>query len=157
MAKKKQVIQTTPKQKRAVDNVLSGKFNSKAAALRDAGYSDESAQVSSRVLASEGIKQYLKSFSKSAMKRWNMTIEEKIVSVYMDGLDATKLYGKSAIEHPDHLARKSYADKLSEFFSWSQSPQLAKQQFQQFNFFTTPEKDREVFNDKLKGFLIKNI
>ena len=100
----------TPLQKMAVDNILSGKFKTKKAAMLDAGYSEPvSGNPSQQLAHRKGVQAYLKSLGGKAISKWGMPIEDKVMDVYMEGLDATRLYGKDAIEHPDWGARKSFA------------------------------------------------
>ena len=121
----------TPMQKQAVDNVISGQFVRKngkpnvSAAMRGAGYAESSVHKATETLGkAKGVQAYLKELGGEAMKRWNMSVQDKVMDVYLDGLDATRLFGKDAIEHPDHLTRKAFADRFSEFFGWVQSAQL---------------------------------
>lgn len=144
----------TPRGKRAVDNWLSGKFKTKKDALLEAGYSQSTASTNAHnVFQTQGIQLYLKTLSKISKHRTGLSLPDKVAMVYLDGLEATKLYGKNAIEAPDWQARKAFADKFSEFFGWSH-PQFAPgSKFQQFNFFATPVEERQSFNDDFKVFL----
>ena len=153
MAKRK--VKPTEMQKKAVDNIISGKFKTIKASMTDAGYSDVSAEQPSRALAeTRGVEIYLASLSAKAKKRWDSSLEDKVMDTYMDGLDATKLFGKDGIEHPDWMARKSFADRFSEFFGWvSKNQGPSTPQFNQYNFFSMPAEKRKAFNDNFKGFL----
>ena len=85
---------------------------------------------------------------------------EKTVDVYMDGLKATKLYGKDAVSHPDYAVRKAYADKLVEFMGWRNSPvssEAVGNKTQINNFFVTPKAEQENFNRGFKQFMRKVI
>ena len=154
--KKQYKIKPTEKQKRAVENILSGRFNSKKAALLDAHYSKKSSENAKLMLEKKGVKQYLAALGNNAKKRWNMEIEDKLLNVYMDGLDAEKPYGKDAQLHADHPTRLKFADRLSEFFGWrdqeGKAP-VSSPKMNQFNFFSTPKEEREAFDEKLIKFL----
>src|SRR3990167_6525182 len=145
----------TPMQRQAVDGVLSGKFKKVRQAMRDAGYTEASVHNADRVIGkAKGVEAYLRELGGEAMKRWHMSIQEKVMSVYMDGLDAKKLYGKDAIEYPDHLARKAFADRFAEFFGWVQTAQLSPgSRIQQFNFFGIADEKRKEFNTNFNKFL----
>lgn len=109
----------TPLQKRAIDNIVSGRFRSNAAAMRDAGYSrTTSLRALEKLGRSKGVEVYLKSLGAEALRRWNMSIQEKVIEVYLDGLDATRLVGRKNIEYPDWKVRLATADKFSEFLGW---------------------------------------
>lgn len=109
----------TKKQREAVNNVLSGEYKSIAKAMRAAGYSEKSSYNPKHTLANrKGVQNYIGSLSDSAQKRWNMSLDEKVMDVYLDGLDATKLHGKKGVEYPDYKMRLEYANKVAEFLSW---------------------------------------
>lgn len=147
--------QPTPKQKKAVDNVLSGEFTSFKPALKDAGYSDStSAEPQKNFLKAQGVQVYLKKLDKKAQKRFGMELHEKVADTYLDGLEATKLYGKDGTEHPDSMARLAYADRFAKFFGWvSDGETQAKTKNQQFNFFSTSGEEKENFNNSFIDFL----
>lgn len=144
-------------QKRAVENILSGRFKSRAAAMRDAGYSKTTSHRPTEKLArSKGVQAYLEQLGGEAMKRWNMSIQDKVMSTYLDGLEATKLVGKNAVEHPDYIARKMFADSFANFFGWQRTGIAMPGggiQNNQFNFFSLPEPDKQEFNETFKRFL----
>jgi len=144
----------TPMQKRGVDNILSGNYNAAAPALRDAGYKPSTAIKSQdNFFKAKGVGLYLKTLSKVAKKRWNVSLPDKVALTYLDGLEATKLYGKNAIEAPDYMARKAYADRFAEFFGWTHGDLAPGAKLQQFNFFSVSPEERTEFNDKFKDFL----
>lgn len=148
-------VKTTAKQKQAVDNIVSGKFKSVAAAVRDAGYSDKVAKSASQnVLPARGIEVYLELLDKKAQRQFNLCLKDKVMEVYLDGLDATKRVrvGKRSFMDVDHLARKAFADRFSEFFGWTKETP-PQQQAQQYNFFMFSKVKRDTFNEKFKEFL----
>ncbi len=77
------------------------------------------------------------------------------MNVFYEGLDANKYVGKEAEEVPDHPTRKVFADKMMEFFGWSEQKQIPTQN-NQYNFFSTTKEKQIEFNSKLKQFLRKN-
>ena len=144
----------TPMQKAAVDNLLSGEYKAVAPAMRDAGYSKSSSLQSHKALIGRrGVQNYIKTLSAKAQKRWNTTIEDKVLDTYLDGLEATKLYGKNAIPHPDFMARKAFADRFAGFFGWVREGGLPTGSYQQINFFEVAREERRQFNENFKGFL----
>ena len=155
--KKKEIVyKTTPKQKRAVDNIISGKYPSKRQAMKAAGYTEKSANRPNHALESrQGTKTYLKTLKKRALKKWDSTLEDKVADTYLDGLESTKLYGKNNKEHPDFAVRKRYADFFSSVFGWTpQNEDRARNpQVNTFNFFSIKEDERKQFNKNLKDFL----
>jgi len=153
---------TTPMQKRAIDNILSGKFKTVGGktnlgkAMLAAGYTPSSARVPANLPKRTGVQLYLKRIEKRAKKKLGIPLRDKVMDTYLEGLRATKLYGKEAKEHPDYLARKAYADQFAEFFGWidkHKSGSGAVPAFNQFNFFSVDEKKRQKFNDSFKSFL----
>jgi len=144
----------TPMQKRGVDNILSGKYKTMAPALRDAGYANSVADAPrANFFNLKGVQLYLKTLSKVAKKRWSLSLPDKVAMTYLDGLEATKLMGKNAIEHPDFAVRLTYADRFAEFFGWKNQQPAPGSKLQQFNFFSVPEEDRKDFNERFKIFL----
>ena len=109
----------TPLQRRAVDNILSRQFKSTAEAMRAAGYSTSTSfHALEKLGRSKGIQAYLKLLGADALKRWGLTIEEKVAHVYLDGLDADRPSRRKDIKYPDWKARLASADKISEFLGW---------------------------------------
>ncbi|HZX13020.1 MAG: hypothetical protein UV58_C0013G0008 [Candidatus Wolfebacteria bacterium GW2011_GWC1_43_10] len=154
MPKGRVVYGPTPMQKRGVDNILSGKYNAAAPALRDAGYKPKTViNPQENFFKAQGVGLYLKTLSKVAKKRWNVSLPDKVALTYLDGLEATKLYGKNAIEAPDYMARKVYADRFAEFFGWTHGDLAPGAKLQQFNFFSVDEKTRNDFNSHFREFL----
>lgn len=146
----------TKRQVRAVNNIISGEYKTKADALRAAGYSEKSATHQSATLfKNKGIQTYLRKLNRQSRAKFGVALPDKVAMTYLEGLEATKLFGKDAVEHPDWQARKQFADSFAEFFGWKQ-PQLPSASVnQQFNFFSIPEKDKERFNNNFKSFLGK--
>ena len=154
MPKGRVVYGPTPMQKRGVDNLLSGKYNAAAPALRDAGYTNSTAiRPQDNFFKAKGVGLYLKTLSKVAKKRWNVSLPDKVALTYLDGLESTKFYGKDAIEAPDNMARLAYADRFAKFFGWISNDLPLGSKVQQFNFFSVDEKTRQDFNENFKVFL----
>jgi len=149
------VKQPSKRQKKSVDNILSGKFKDKGSAMRAAGYAKYSASHPNKNLAQrKGVATYLKTLGKVAKKRYNMNLRDKVMMTYLDGLDANKHVGKKAIEVPDHTTRKQFADQFGKFFGWYDvASQAPSSQQNQFNFFSVSDKKREDFNNNFKDFL----
>lgn len=147
-------VKTTDLQRQAIDNVISGKYKHVAPAMRDAGYSKESSLTPRHALFErKGVQVYLRKLDKKSQKRFAMSLPEKVMDVYLDGLEATKLSGKKAIEHPDHPTRMSAADRFAKFFEWVKEPTATGGKYAQFNFFSLAENKRKQFDEKFKDFL----
>ena len=146
----------TPKQKLAVDNILSGRFKTKTAALQDAGYSDRVSRRPAETLGrARGVQIYLKTLDERSRKKFTMDIREKMMDVYFEGISATKLVRGSRSrykEWPDWMARKAFVDRLAEFVGWLQ-PAAPPSGHTQYNFFMVDEAKRAEFNEKFKSFI----
>jgi hypothetical protein len=128
--------ETTAKNKLAVDLLISGQAKSKKDAIRKAGYSQGSVGDASRIFKQVGIVKYLQTLDTKAKEKFGLSIQDKVMSTYFEALDATKLYGKEAVEHPDFGIRIASADRFTKFFGWmSIEPTDDSKQFNQFNFF----------------------
>src|SRR3990167_1627478 len=146
----------TIKQKRAVQNILGGQFRNVAEAMRDAGYSQTTSHRPKEKLANaKGVQAYLEQLGGKAIQKFGMSLEDKVAETYLEGLTATKLYGKNAIEHPDWAARKSFADALASFLGWTKDQSQVGNIHRQFNYFGVSEDQRDVFNKKFSDFLNK--
>ena len=148
----------TPRQKLTTDLILSGKAKSVPDAMRQAKYSDSSVHNATKVFVrSKGVEAYLNSLDEKSREKFGMSIQDKVMNVYYEGLEATKLFGKRAVEYPDHPTRISAADRMAKFFGWETSGiEDEGKQFNQFNFFDVkPEKQKE-FQDNLKKFIKKS-
>lgn len=144
-------VKPTEKQIKAINGVLAGKKPTQA--LTEAGYSPKtSSHVKQNFFHCRGVIQYLAKMDKESLRKFKMHTGEKLIDVYLNGLEATKLHGRNAIEHPDWLARKAFADKLAEFMSWTKEDKV--QTFNnQYNFFSVPLNEREDFNVKFSQFV----
>lgn len=150
----KNKVKPTLKQKAAVDNIVTGKFKSVGAAMRDAGYSAKSSKKPRHALINRrGVEVYLNKLDKMAQKRFSLCLRDKVMETYLDGLDAVKPYGKK--EYPDHMARKAFADRFSEFFGWSREAPPT-QGHAQYNFFMFDKTKQDSFNAKFKDFLTES-
>lgn len=148
----------TAKQKLATDMILSGKAVSVPDAMRKAGYSDSSAHNATKVFTrSQGVDIYLKSLDALSRKKFGMSIQDKVMNVYYEGLEATKLFGKEGIEHADHPTRILAADRMAGFFGWNKvGVEDETKQFNQFNFFNVKQDKQKEFQSNLKEFLKKS-
>ena len=139
-------------QKQAVDNIMSGKFKSKKAALLDAGYAPASANnITQDFLSRKGVQQYIQSFERKAQVRFGMTLDEKIQDVYLDGLDADKPLGKHGEVIQDHKMRKDFADTIQEIRGNLKGKSRANKQI--FNFFMVDKESRNNFNKNFESFV----
>ena len=146
----------TKKQALVVNNILSGKYKSKAQAMKAAGYSEHSSDNPKHILSGrKGIESYLETINQTSVNRFKMPLKNKVMEVFLDGLEANKYYEKSGIEYPDHKLRGEFADRFARFFSWIEGSSESKvNKMQQFNFFNAvPEAEQEKFNGRFKGFL----
>ena len=144
-------VKPTEKQIKAINGVLSGKNPSQA--MTGAGYSRKTtSHTKQNFFHSQGVLQYLAKMDKESLMRFNMNLGDKLVSVYVGGLEATKLHGRNAIEHPDWIARKAFADKLAEFMGWTKEDKTRTFN-NQYNFFAVPLEEREDFNIKFGQFV----
>lgn len=73
---------------------------SKADSAREAGYSEETALTATRSIEGQPAVRDL-------LENAGLT-EEKLLAKVAEGLEATKLYGKEAVVHPDYSARHKY-------------------------------------------------
>ena len=139
-----------PMQKKALDNIMSGKFKTKKAAMLDAGYSESvSATKAHRLASSPSGQDHLQNFGEKAKMKFGMTIESKLQDTYLDGLDADRPWGKNDLI-PDYKVRKDYADKVAEMLGWIRSTTKSDVQF---NFFVMDKKDRSKFNRMFSDFV----
>jgi len=142
-------IQATDLQIKAVDNVLSGKFDSTAAAMRDAGYSKTSAiNPWLNLFERKGVQWYLEKINREYKQGTGITLPDKVMKVYTEGLDAKDKEGLT-----DHNTRKKFADEFSKFFGWKTEQQELPHQMNQYNFFSTNKDKQGEFNKNLKRFL----
>lgn len=157
-------IEPTQMQRQAVDNIVSGKFVKKSGkpdlgkAMRDAGYSQQSSLHPKIALAEKkGVQAYVEQLGEKAKTKWGMSMEDKVMDVYLEGLDAQKPFGKDAVLFPDHPTRKLFADRLAEFMGWVQPIAImgSGNKVQNFNFFSLPEQKRQAFNTNFDQFLKK--
>lgn len=151
--KKQRKVKTTDKQRQAIDNIITGKHDKLAPAMRDAGYGKGASRNPGRnLLDRRGVQIYLQKLDKIAQERWNKALPDKVMEVYLDGLSATKLVGKESVEHSDHPTRMNAADRFAKFFGWMGDVAPAGR-YQQFNFFSVSEERRQTFNEGFKKLL----
>lgn len=95
----------TPRQAKLVEIIKAdaatiGKTKTKSQMLKEAGYAKSMQQVhAARVLGSKAIV--------DALRAAGIT-QTKLFSTLAEGLEATTLYGKEALEHPDYSVRHKY-------------------------------------------------
>jgi len=151
MTVRKNKVKPTEKQIKAINGVLAGKNLSQA--MTGAGYSRKTtSHVKQNFIKSRGVAQYLAKMDKESQMRFNMNLEDKLVSVYVSGLEATKLHGRNAIEHPDWLTRKAFADKIGGMLGMGNRDQEDTTN-NQYNFFMFKKEEKEEFNSAFAGFV----
>lgn len=155
------VKQPTPKQKLAVDLLVSGRAKNLSDAARKAGYSENSALDATRMIVkSSGVQVYLEKLDAISKEKFGLSIADKVMNTYFEALDATKLYGKNAEEHADTPSRIAAADRLSRFLGWEASkladPNEDGKEYNQFNFFNVNPEKQKLFHENLKSFIKKS-
>lgn len=149
--KKGRDMPTTDQQKDGVKAILSGKYVTRTEALRSVGYKTGPGTF----MKSTGVQKYLKMLDVESKRRFNgRGIEDKVVDTYVEGLEATKLYGKNAIKHPDYLARKAFADKIGGMLGIGGTDDGGGDK-NQYNFFMFGQEEKQEFNEAF-GEFVKN-
>jgi len=155
----------TPRQKKVVDNLLSGKFKTQKDALKDAGYAMKDVDTVGTwfLRESKGVKNYLLELGKKVQEMYGIPIDTKIVEVLADGLRATKPYGKNAILHADFKERREYTKDIMKLFGIIIDPKNpggpggvnagGGNSYTQVNFFGAPKEERNEFNEDFKSFI----
>ena len=147
----------TDKQRMAIDLILSGKAKTLTDALRQAGYSKNSVKVPKQILFNrKGVQVYLAHLDDKSRKLFKKSIQDKVMDTYFEGLDATSLHGKDAVEHPDYTTRVNTADRFSKFFGWERGlKEDDGSKYNQFNFFNVDPEKQKQFHENLKKFIKK--
>ena len=149
------VSRITNRQKKGVANLLSGDYPTKKAALMDAGYTSKGSvsRNPATFMRQKGVQKYVKLLDKESRRVFNgQGIEKKVIEVYVDGLQATKLFGKNAVKHPDFLARKAYADRISPMVGIEGGDKGGGDQ-NQYNFFMFSNQEKNDFNKDFAKFV----
>ena len=144
-------VKPTEKQSKAINGVLTGKKPTQA--MTEAGYSPKTAShARQNFFQSRGVAKYLAEMDKKSRELFKMNLGDKLVEVYLKGLEASKLHGRNAVEHPDYLTQLAYADKISELVGWTKEEKT--QIFNnQYNFFSFPQEERGGFNKAFDRFM----
>lgn len=142
---------TTPKQKKAVDNLLSGEFKSKSAALRHAGYADATARATGSFLKQDGVQKYLKQLDKKAKEVLNTTVDDKIATIYIEGLDAKKRT-RDGDDVTDHKMRREFAKDILEM-KGIKKPDESGQITNNYTFFSVSQEQQENFSRNFMEFM----
>ena len=144
-------VKPTEKQIKAINGVLAGKKPTQA--MTEAGYSSKTAShAKQNFFQSRGVANYVSKMNKKCREKFEMNLDEKLVDVYLSGLEATKLHGRKTIEHPDWMARKTFADKLADFMGWTRENK-SQTYNNQYNFFLAQKEEREDFNKEFGQFV----
>jgi len=144
----------TFKQKKAVDLLLSGQATSRTDAMRKAGYKKGSYNKPRYALDQrKGVQLYLKTPDAKSRKLFKVSLEDKVMNTFFEGMDAEKLYGKDAIRAPDYSVRIAAADRFAKFFGWDRGIPEDRGQYNQFNFFNVPKEKQQQYHERLKMFL----
>lgn len=141
----------TVRQKKAIDNIASGRFSDTREAMIDAGYTKGSA-IPNNLMKSSVVQDYINKFEYKAKMKFRMGLDDKLMEVYLEGLDA-KTTGKFGGE-TDHKTRKEFADTISKMKGYIQNNDSEKKT--QVNFFQFNKQDQEDFNKEFIRFLKQN-
>lgn len=143
----------TDRQKKAVLNLVSGKFNTVNKAFKDAGYTRQ--LPLKRFLKEDGVRQFLQSIDTVSISKYGVGITEKIIGTYLEALDAEKIVGRMDMVVPDHKIRVDVATRMSEIMgikpvssTFVQNNTVENKQ--QFNYFSTNQEEKKKFN---QGFI----
>lgn len=147
----------TEKQKSAVDNIISGKARTIKKAMRQAGYSDGSSKnPGNNLLARRGVQEYVKTLNRIAQEKFGIGVKDKLALTYVEGLEATKLYGADALEAPDWQSRHKFAESVARFLNLvEQAGEGRRVQANQFNFFSVSNEEKQAINKNFTEFLKK--
>ncbi|QQG41268.1 MAG: hypothetical protein HYV90_03800 [Candidatus Woesebacteria bacterium] len=146
-------VKPTNKQVAAINGIIEGK--SAGVAMREAGYSRVTAlNPKQNLVGTSGAKAYLQKLDKLSLCKYKLHLADKLADTTLNGLEATKLFGKDAIVHPDWSARAIFVKMLNEIVGVTKPPEVLVNN-RQFNFFKVGEVERSKFNNKLKEFLRK--
>ncbi|MCU0371514.1 MAG: hypothetical protein MUC31_08865, partial [Bacteroidales bacterium] len=100
------------------------------------------------------VKTYLQKLDKLSFNKYKLYLADKLADTTLDGLKATKLFGKNGEEYPDWSARALFVKMLNEITGVTKSQEVSVNN-RQYNFFKVNERKRTEFNTKLKEFLRK--
>ncbi len=156
--KRGHLLHVRPKQKLAVDLLLSGRATTPTQAVRMARYKETVVRnAETHVMRSKGVALYLKNLDDACRKKYGMSLQDKTMNVYYEALDSTKLFGKEAIDHPDHPTILQAADRMAKFFGWEKGDiDDDSKQYNQFNFFNVKPEQQAKFQDNLKNLIKKS-
>ena len=151
----KNKVKPTEKQKLAVMGILQGK--SARRAMIDAKYTEVSASHPKQNLIDRpGVQSYVAKLDKASKAKFGISLESKMIDTTLEGLEATKLFGKDAVKHPDWGSRYNFLKLVSDVTGKTKSSEPTSETNQQYNFFQVNTVEREAFHNKLKEFLRKN-
>ena len=154
MSKGRVAYGPTLMQKKAVDGIIN-EGKSAYRAMVDAGYSKSVAdKPKPRLAERDGVKIYLQTLEQKALKRFKMSLKDKVMETFLNGIDANKYYERTGVEYPDHKTRGEFADRFARFFGWVENAHEEKvSKLQQFNFFAVPPEEQTKFNGRFQKFI----
>jgi len=146
----------TERQAQAVQNLLSGQFNSPTKAIMAAGYKRR--YSIKQFTQQKGVQRFLKLLDHTSLTKYNMTVADKVVNVITEALDAKKPYGRNAELHDDWAIRMTAASRVTEIMGLKPveapvaAPVIATQNIQ-YNYFSTPKQEQKDFNQQFIDFV----
>lgn len=170
---KERKVTIAGKAKQLTDKLLVGTPSGQA--IKESGYQVTRQRNTKRVMETKGVQFYLKRINQaleeenkkflaspeSKSQAIEVRVGEKIlprlvIKAYVEGLNATRLYGRNAKVYPDFKTRMEAADRLAEFFKWRRQEGAVvptAPTYSQFNFFSVPKEKRGAFDNQFKEFL----
>jgi hypothetical protein len=116
-------VKPTERQKKTVNGILAGE-TSLSSAMRNAGYAEKtSLNAKQNFVESRGVQEYLASLDAKSQQRFQMSVADKALEVYLSALEADKLISVrvtaspnevsyKVVARPDHTARIAAADRI---------------------------------------------
>ena len=132
----------TIRQKKALDNILSGEYTSDRKAMIAAGYKKSRNNTTDTLMNTQGAQIYLREFEGKALKRFGATLDSKSQDIYLDAMEATK--GTGDKKEIDHKMRKDTVDTISRLKGYMKKDEKVEKK--EYNFFMFNKNDRDRFN-----------
>ncbi len=158
-------VSPTARQIKTVNAVISGE-NNLSAAMQQAGYSFKTSEnPKQNFVDSRGVQVYLQTLDEKSRKKFNMSIVDKALEVYLEALDANKFVpvkmtmegsrvSYKVAKEVDHDTRMKAADRIVKLQGLDH--ELPKKASEEHNVpaFNSPEVIN--FNRKFQAFLEQN-